>query len=517
MPPVLNRLLRGSFFLALKTPMAVALAFISIPLTQRYIGVPMNSAYQWAWGFGFFQSLLEFGMSSALQRNVTDSWTRGDRDAVNRSIACGMSFYACMSLLQIAALLGVAYYILPTMNKFSGEPYDLILKLLWLQIITAPFFGLSAVLSSVLQAARRYEFVPRLELVVVFLRFCILAGGLAAKINFFWVVLAQTAIQILLLVGPALWVMIRELGYRPHFRGANWSDTKALLHISGYMFLLQLSVVLADKIDTVILGFALSKSEVEYAITVYQNVSKPFLQIRQTGWTLAYLVMPAVASLAAAHDDEGLERIKYDGTRYLVGILLPISLLAAIYAAPFLKLWVGERFEPFAPLAQLFLVATLPLVLSVLVQMAIGLGKIKVIAISAFVGSLFNLPISYWLTYRYGVSGVIWGTVLTTLFSNLLVPGIHVFKVLEIDLREFALRTLSPPLVGASALVICCLGFQGIYPANPRTHVGLSRYLPFLINLTVGCLAYLLGYVVTNSGRSDLSLLVRKLRRRTAA
>ena len=57
-------------------------------------------------------------------------------------------------------------------------------------------------------------------------------------------------------------------------------------------------------------------------------VSKPFVQIRQTGWTLAYLVMPAVASLAAARDLRGLERVKYDGPRLHIGVLLPIALLA---------------------------------------------------------------------------------------------------------------------------------------------------------------------------------------------
>ena len=48
-----------------------------------------------------------------------------------------------------------------------------------------------------------------------------------------------------------------------------------------------------------------------------------------------------------------------------------------------------------------------------------------------------NLPISCYLTARLGVAGVIWGTVLTTLFSNLLVPGFYVFRVLEIRAAGF--------------------------------------------------------------------------------
>ena len=113
------------------------------------------------------------------------------------------------------------------------------------------------------------------------------------------------------------------------------------MHISFYMFLIQLSVVLADKIDTTILGFALRRRRPR-AIAVYQIVSKPFMQIRQTGWMLAYLVMPAVASLAAARDERGLERIKYDGPRLHVGLLLPVALLAWIYAGPFL-IALGRR------------------------------------------------------------------------------------------------------------------------------------------------------------------------------
>ena len=54
--------------------------------------------------------------------------------------------------------------------------------------------------------------------------------------------------------------------------------------------------------------------------------------------------------------------------------------------------------------------ATLPLALAVPVQMAIGMNKIKVIALAALVGSLVNLPISYFLTRRLGAYGVIRGS-----------------------------------------------------------------------------------------------------------
>jgi O-antigen/teichoic acid export membrane protein len=524
MPPVLGRLMSGTFWMALRTPLQAVLAFFSIPLIIGAIGPEASSAYAFAWGFGFFQFLFEFGMSSSLQRQASETWTRGDREGVDRVIACGMNFYAAMSVVQILALLGVAYLAVPH-SVYDLEGRRLIVKLLWLQVFTTPCFGISMVASSVLQAARRYDFLPRFELAIIILRFVVLVVGLAAGVDFFLVVVAQTVVQIALSLGPSLWVMVRELGHVPHFYGARRADYAALMHISFYMFLIQLSVVLADKIDTTILGFALAD---ESANAVYMFVSKPFVQIRQTGWTLAYLVMPAVASLAASRDLRGLERVKYDGPRLHIGVLMPISLLAFVYAGPFLRLWVGDRLDydaaDLAPLMRLFLLATLPLALAVPVQMAIGMNKIKVIALAALVGSLVNLPISYYLTRRlgaygviWGVSGVVWGTVLTTLFSNLLVPGVYVFRVLEVRVRTFLSRTLSAPLAGAAALVASTWALRMALPPDPDGATASVRTILLVGHLASGSLAYVAGYLAVPTGRGDLAALVGWLRRRLAS
>jgi O-antigen/teichoic acid export membrane protein len=249
---------------------------------------------------------------------------------------------------------------------------------------------------------------------------------------------------------------------------------------------------------------------------VYNVVSKPFVQLRQTGWMLAYMVMPAVASLAAARDERGLERVKYDGTRLHIGVLLPIGLLAWLHAGPFLSLWMGDRLgydaSREAPLMRLFLVAALPLVLSVPVQMAIGLNKIKVIALAALAGSLVNLPVSCYLTARWGVSGVIWGTVLTTLFSNLLVPGIYVFRELKIDVRTYLSRTLTAPMVGAAALIAATWALTSAMPVLDAAPG--SRTTLLVAHLAIGTVAYLAGYLLVPAGRGDLAELSARLRRR---
>ncbi len=514
LPPVLGRLLRGTFWLALRTPLQVVFAFWRVPLILEtpYVGERLYGAFGFAWGFSFLQFLFEFGMSSALQRQVSERYTQGDREGVNRTIACGLSFYAVAAALQAAALLAIAAWGIPA-GKFDAEQRALIVRLLWLQAITAPCFGLSTVVSSLLQAARRYDFIPKLELWIVVLQFAALWGGLSAGVDFFWICVAQAVVSIGFSLMPGLWVMTRELGYRPHFRGTTWADFKDLTTISVYVALIQLSVVLADKIDTTVLGYALD--DPARATAIYLAISKPFLQIRQIGWMLAYLVMPAAASLAAAGDRVGLERIKYDGTRMLVGLVLPVALLAWIDAQPFLAAWV-PKYADQAGLMRLFLVGTIPLVLSVLVQMATGMGHVRTIALAALGGAVVNLPLSFaWTRWTGDVSGVIWGTVLTTLFSNLLIPGIHCFRVLEVRPGTFLRRTLGAPLAGAVFLVVASSWAGGIVVNTPPASVSrLERAGPLLVHLAIGVLAYAIGYVLVPSGRADVVAIAAKLRRR---
>lgn len=538
LPPVLGRLLSGTFWLALRTPIQALFAFWSVPLLIGAFGRGAYGAFTFAWGFGFVQFLLEFGMSSALQRQVAERWAKGDREGVDRTLTCGALFYTAVAVIQALTLIGVAVLALPA-TEFSGANAQLIVMLLWLQAITAPSYGLTILVSSVLQAARRYDVLPRFELLIVISRFLVILlgiglGGLLyrqamasqdlelalgwlgyrAGAGFLMIVVVQTTIQIALGLGPGLWVMFRELNYVPRLIHVSLGDFRNLTKMSFYMFLIQMSVVLADKVDTAVLGFALP--DPDEAVAAYAVVSKPFIQVRQMGWMLAYLVLPAVASLAAADDRAGMDRLKYDGARLHGAAVLPVGLLAAIHAAPFLELWVGAEFPGRVPelawLLRLFLIAVLPLLIAVHVQMVTGLGKVAVVALAALTGAVVNLPLSYILTLRLGISGVIWGTVLTTLFSNLLIPGIYAFRVLDMSIMVYLRRTLLAPALGALGLVGATVMLNRLgFPSEPGRGGPIQRAAPLLIHLLVACLAYVGGYLLAPVGRGDLRLVLHRL------
>jgi O-antigen/teichoic acid export membrane protein len=511
--PLLASLFRGTFWSAARLPLQAALAFWSVPIVQHAIGRELNGAYVFALGFGFLQPLLEFGMGSALQRELSEAWARGDRDEVDRVASCGLAFYGAATLAQIILLLFIITYAVPH-TAFGPSEKVLITRLMWIQVASAPFFGLSVVVSGLLRADRRFVLMPKLDLAVMASQFGALVACLRLGFGIFPAVAAQKAVQITLGLGPALWVVLHELGFRPALGRLRLSGLTSLLRSGTPVFLFQLSTVLADRMDTTVIGYALGDGS-DAALTVYQSVSKPYLQIRYTGWTLSYLVMPAVASLSAVGDAAGLERIKYDGPRLATGVLLPLILLAGIYARPFLAVWIDPAMAENYGLMRLFLVATLPLVVAVPVQMAVGLGRVRAVALASLVGGLVNLPLSFVLTVRYGVVGVIWGTVSTSLVSNLMFPAVYCSRALGIHPRAYVERALSAPLVGAAALVGTSLLAHAIASPEPSGDPSrLGRLPPLLAHLSAGSIAYAAAYLATPAGRGDLALLRRAMGRR---
>ena len=193
-----------------------------------------------------------------------------------------------------------------------------------------------------------------------------------------------------------------------------------------------------------------------------------------------------------------------------------MTLLAATFARPFLSLWVGPAYAPHAPLLRLFLVAAFPLVLSVHAQVAIGLGKVKMVAISPLVGSLVNVPLSYILTARLGVAGVIWGTVLTTLISNMLIPGVYLFRLLRdpaFNIRDEDARCSSGGrrALGAGRLDLLHDCTSRTLRNNPDLTLVLAA-----LNLSLCVVAYIFGYLAVARGRADLVSFVRQIRQRWA-
>jgi len=214
---------------------------------------------------------------------------------------------------------------------------------------------------------------------------------------------------------------------------------------------------------------------------VYGLVSKAFVNVRQTGWMLAYMVMPAVASLAAARDERGLDRVKYDGTRMHIAAILPIGLLALSTPAILVSLDSLERMGRHAK-ARVRPVGRDPAD-AVIPDRHDSAGALRARAnvnrdqqdqshCRGGAGRLCCQPSDQLLPdLPAGRGRSDLGTVLTTLISNLLIPGIYVFRVLQIDLRAYMTRTLRAPMAAAATLLVTTAALQYLLRSRIRAAI----------------------------------------------
>ena len=196
LPPVLGRLLSGTFWLALRVPLQVVFSLWTTRLVLEAIGPDAERGLPVRLGIRVFPVPLrvrrQLGVAAADLRRLDARRPRGGRsgDRLRDELLRGDGAPAGRGAAG-RGLLGAAAH-----ARFEVSSYPLVVKLLWLQAVTAPCFGISVVVSSVLQAARRYDFVPRFELAITVLRFVVLVLGVKSGFDFFWVVAAQTAVQV---------------------------------------------------------------------------------------------------------------------------------------------------------------------------------------------------------------------------------------------------------------------------------------------------------------------------------
>ena len=195
----------------------------------------LMGAYGFAWGFGFFQFLLEFGMSSALQRQISETLDAGRPRGGRPGDRLRDDLLRRVAVVQVAALLAVAA-LRPARHSGSARrivPPDRPAPL-------APGGD-----GPLLRAHRRSSPASSRRRGGTTSSRGWSSGssssgswscwaGLTAGVDFFrdrgW---RRRSLQIGLSLGPALWVMVRELGHVPHFRGARRDDYTGLVRTSA--------------------------------------------------------------------------------------------------------------------------------------------------------------------------------------------------------------------------------------------------------------------------------------------
>jgi O-antigen/teichoic acid export membrane protein len=135
-----------------------------------------------------------------------------------------------------------------------------------------------------------------------------------------------------------------------------------------------------------------------------------------------------------------------EGTKYSCAVVLPITIALIVWADDLVLAWVGPDFEPSIGYSRWFLAWVIPTAATALGHtMVVGMGYVRQAMYLGLASAVINLALSIALVGRFGVMGVIVGTL--TGYCLVWYPYMRLFlRTLEVSWGDFWRRTAAPIL-----------------------------------------------------------------------
>jgi O-antigen/teichoic acid export membrane protein len=401
-------------------------SLITVPLTLHYLGVERYGMWMTISATIAMFSFADLGIGNGLLNAISESHGRGDRDSAAKYVSS-----AFFTLIGIAFVIGlgfaVAYPLVPWARVFNVSSA---LAGSEAGPAVAVFVG-SFLISMPLGVVQRV----RMGYQEGFIDSIWAAGGslcafvavlVAVRLNapLPWLVGSMAA-------APAL-VQVVHLGFlfgrkypwlRPRLGRIDRSAASRVMRTGGYFFILQVAGAVAYQSDSIILAQLLGPEAVtQYAIPMKLFSLTPMI----LGFAYAAL-WPAYGE-AIARGDVGWARVTLKRSLIVgLGIAVPVSALIVLLGRPIIAWWVGSAVVPtYLVLFAMGIWAAMGAIGGSVSSFLNGAGILRFQAIAALLMMIANVVFSIFLTRAVGVSGVVWGSVLSQTVFILVPTGVYI-------------------------------------------------------------------------------------------
>ena len=352
-----------------------------------------------------YLAIMDLGFGTAALQSLAGSQGDDRPTVVAWTIATYRRNYLVLSICGMVLILTVGRLVLESITD-GGTPLTI-----WLiaavMAVRLPIDMAHAANLTILEASSKFLWIRLVETSVNVAWLIAVVVGTSNDIGVVGLSVAALAIA------TAQWavstVLARHVESYAPFRWSNVSaETNRHLWSTGqWVALHRVSGVIYAQMDRLIIGFALgvaavSDYEVPYKI---QALGVLILVV------LPSAVFPAAARLGNAADRRQLTALFHRGTRLSVGVCIPPLLALTIMAGPIVRVWVGPEYLYLAGSVRLFTAWTFLAVFHVIpLTMLAAIGRNREVFLLGAMAVAFNLPISILLAPRWGIDGVIVGT-----------------------------------------------------------------------------------------------------------
>lgn len=446
------------------------IAFFLTPYLIRTLGPALLGLKTLAWQALQFVALAHTAMGISYERYAKASHARGDLVELNRNVSAGFLVSALAALLFALGSVALAWWAGPL---FSLPP-ELIPPARWVFLIigfSTAFLILTGVWETPVFVAERF-YLQDLGYLV-----CSVASAALVVLAFehghpsivLWVLLSNG----LLVAWRAGVMMPMARRLLPSFRVSlsmigSWREIRSMIAFGGLNFIGGVGFLLYYASDSIIIT---NLRELGPDMIVFYNVAQRWdPQIRVLVMAFVGTLLPLMTAQAARGERATLQRTFLRGTRYSLLIGIPLALLLIVYAALFLRHWVGDDFARVsAPALQVIM---LQFLICIPERMAynvnIAFARMKGPVLVALACGVLNivLSIAFVRVGGMGLLGVALGSVIALLIISAY-SVVHALRLMELSARSWFAAGCARPLLAAMPMLAVALAAKTLVaPAN---------------------------------------------------
>lgn len=427
--------------------MATIIGLLLTPYLLRHLGGESYGIWTLALSLSITHGIMSFmdlGVASSVVKMVGSFSASGDIIRMRETISGGIIFFSAVGLLAVFLIIGLAEHLVVGLfnipEAYTGEAITLFRTMGWVVFFEMAALGLTATLQglqefSLFKAVQAACLIVQVALIVLFLS---LGGGLVSLGG-------ALLLSALLKVGLA-YILVRQ-------KMPDWQFTwklsgevrRQLMKTSGVIMLIRFQAAIYRSMDRIIVGAYL----VPLFLTDLDLISKLAGGGISAVSVVASMMVSPASALVAKQESGRLKDLFLAATKYSVLVAMPVVLLVAFHGADVLSFWVGAKFAHLWDEAILLIVHVVFVALIASAQnMLIGGGHAGRVAIIASATTLINLVLSLLWVTRFGLRGVILGTVISGLIAAVAVT-FAAAKAFDFSLMDYLRKMLVPAFLPA--------------------------------------------------------------------
>lgn len=394
-------------------------------------------------------ALMDMGFSASVVKYVADARGRGDVKRIGDLTATFFWQYTGLGLLTLLVTLSI----IPVLPTIFGIPEDRA----WTAQIVFLLIGLRAAQALPLGLFAGILVGYQQQLLSNITR---TIGTVSYGLFAWWALVLSPSIETLAWVSLGTGLFANLLAVAFCLRAAEgmslapsrfrWGLLGEITTFSMWFFLIQVSLLIATRVDTIIINAVLPLTAVAVYTVAMRIAEKAATLCRQ----LTNALTPVVAELKGARETDNIRAVFMKGSMLAVASAVPLMIGLAWLAEDIVVTWMGEEFRDAALPCQLLLASAMVGIIHSNTENVLAMtGHQRFLALSSIGGQVLNVILTIILVQSHGLVGVAVATLVSQSLGQIFLVQRKAGSLYRLSMPVFYGRALWPSIPGAIACV----------------------------------------------------------------